>query len=1034
MKHNDAELIERTLEGDQHAFAALVEKYQEQIHALAWQKIGDFHIAQEITQDAFITAYQKLSTLTHHNRFAGWLYVITSNKCNMWHRKKKPKLQSLEETDPMELEEVYYSEYTSRQREEAANQNQRAIVRKLLNKLRESERTVVTMHYLAGLTCEEIGKFLGVSPNTVKSRLHRARERLKKEEAVIQENLSSFQLPTQMTENIMKEISRLKPVAPSGNKPLVPLAVSAAAAILMVMLMGVGAQNLIRFQRPYSLNAQSEPKIEITETQLVIDMPAKPAVRTQVGKSDVTGSPEGIGQKPDAPLFAAAQIDDIEISKSKRQWSDPKGPEGGIVATLFTTNRGDVYATAKSSLSKSGLYRLTDNGQSWKLINTIKDSSRYAAMGRNAFRHVAEWQNTLYRAIDSKIFASTDRGVTWKEFCECIKGELVSMVITDKIPGGQSDMTIYLAYKKGVFRSDNAGNSWTPLPEGINDRQVGVITNVGNTVFVGTDKGLYRLNADKWEQLSIVQADTKGNTLPIIAMSVTDNRLYVVTKKSFLGSGYVPLNATISFTSTIPTELEIKQLKQLYVWSLFRTDDRGDSWHAITPDEKNIKNKPQQKVKLSNISPPRQNEGDVPFRTQVNTTFKMSAAGETVILIEGEKCFYSINAGETWRTSDKTDNIGETSGLASLNENTFYVSGKFGVSGRLGIYRTTDRGKTWHQFNTGFVNTYISELIAVNGVLYAQSNGGLLSSADGGESWTPVPGDTGYITRIAQSNGQLYVRDDKIGTPRFYRLSTKDNRLIDASKVPAFNVYDPHKALEELEEMNTTHRRPIRSVTQGKGSIYTSMLGCFAVNDGTYYVEYMHKLFKLEPSIAEWSDTGILDEGVSFESGEVVTLESIRSKLAVGFKLAVLGSTVYVGKLDGRLMRSVDEGNTWNDVTANLPFPVDHFKNIVFAGNFVYVATDKGVVRSGNGTDWHTLTDGEGTPLAMKRLAVDDTTVYGEYNHKIYQLSMDTGKWQQVTPEIPHFVFSFDVDADTLYVGTAGKGVLRFSLDDSADQ
>ena len=59
MKNNDANLIQRTLEGDQQAFAALVEKYQKQIHALAWQKIGDFHIAQEITQDAFFTAYPK---------------------------------------------------------------------------------------------------------------------------------------------------------------------------------------------------------------------------------------------------------------------------------------------------------------------------------------------------------------------------------------------------------------------------------------------------------------------------------------------------------------------------------------------------------------------------------------------------------------------------------------------------------------------------------------------------------------------------------------------------------------------------------------------------------------------------------------------------------------------------------------------------------------------------------------------------------------------------------------------------------------
>ncbi len=1009
MKDNDTDLIQRTLDGDQQAFTMLVEKYQKQVHALAWQKIGDFHTAQEIAQDTFLTAYQKLATLAHHSQFAGWLYVITNNKCKNWYRKKRLAFQSLEATDPVELEEVYYSEYMTEQREEAANQKRRAVVQKLLSKLQESERTVVNLYYIAEMTCEDIGKFLGVSPNTVRSRLHRARNRLKKEEAMIKENLSSFQLPTQTTENIMKEISRLNPATPSGSKPLVPLAVSAASAIIVFLLMGVGMQYLNRFQKPYSLNAQSEPTIEITDTQLVIDMPAKPAVQTQVGKSDVTGSPEGIGQKPDAPLFAAAQIDDIEISKSKRRWSDPKGPEGGPVTTLFTTNRGDVYAT-----SKNGLYRLTDNGKSWKLINAVKQSWRDIATKRNVFRHLAEWQNTLYRAIDTQIFVSTDRGATWKEFCECIKGELVGMVITGSNPGSESKMAIYLAYKKGVFRSENAGNSWTPLPEGINDRQIGVITHVGKTVFVGTDKGLYRLNADKWEQLSIAQADTKKNTLPIIAMSVTDDRLYVVTRKSI--RGYDPFYENFSM-STIRidsplSKMGIKPLKP-FVWSIFRSDDIGNSWKTITPDSNNIEKKTGEKPKISNIFPPRKNEDDVPFATRVNTTFKMSAAEEKVILIDGEEYFYSINAGETWRTVNKTANIGDTSGLASLNENTFYVSGTSG------IYRTTDGGESWHQFNTGFVNTYVQELIAVNGVLYAHTHGGLLSSTDGGESWTPVPGDSGYITRIAQSNGQLYVRDDKIGIPRFYRLSTKDNRLIDASEVPTFNVYNPNKAMEELREMNTTHRRPITSVTRRNVSLYTSMLGSFAVNDGTYYVEYMHKLFKLEPSISEWSDTGILDEGDNSKD--------------TGFKLAVLGSTVYVGKSDGHLMRSVDQGNTWNYVTAKLPFSVDHFKAIVFAGNSVYVATDKGVVQSGNGAEWHTITNAKGKPLVMNRLAVDGTTVYAESDQKIYQLNSIRGTWRktwkQVTPKISHHVTGLAIDEGTLYVGTDGTGVLRFTLD-----
>ena len=73
MEQKDAELIQRILQGDQDALSPLVKKYQKGVHTLAWRKIGDFHIAQEITQDTFLTAYQKLRTLKNHNLFAGWL-------------------------------------------------------------------------------------------------------------------------------------------------------------------------------------------------------------------------------------------------------------------------------------------------------------------------------------------------------------------------------------------------------------------------------------------------------------------------------------------------------------------------------------------------------------------------------------------------------------------------------------------------------------------------------------------------------------------------------------------------------------------------------------------------------------------------------------------------------------------------------------------------------------------------------------------------------------------------------------------------
>ena len=315
MIHDDVQLIERTLEGDQHAFALLVEKYQDQIHTLVWQKIGDFHIAQEITQDVFISAYQKLATLKHPNRFSGWLYVIANRKCITWYRKKKPQPQSLEGTDPMELEEAYYSDYMSQQREEETHEKRRALVQKLLSKLRESDKTVITLHYLAGLSCEEIGKFLGVSTNTVKSRLHRARTQLKKEEAVIRESLSSFQVPKQLAENIMKKISYLQPVAPSTSKPFVPWVVSGTSAILVFLLLGVGAQYLYRYQHPYDFDATSEPTIDITEAKPIVDSPNKSKVRNQVGRPDILNRNNGAAQEPNPQLVDSTQVDAKKDSK-----------------------------------------------------------------------------------------------------------------------------------------------------------------------------------------------------------------------------------------------------------------------------------------------------------------------------------------------------------------------------------------------------------------------------------------------------------------------------------------------------------------------------------------------------------------------------------------------------------------------------------------------------------------------------------------------------------------------------------------------
>ena len=298
MKNDDAKLIQRVLAGDDTAFSALVRRHQKPVHALAWRKTGDFHVAEEITQDTFLKAYQNLSTLKEPQKFAGWLYVIATNYCKMWLRKKRLWTQSLENTSSAELEKATYSGYVIAENERITAESQREVVKQLLAKLQESERTVITLYYLGEMSYEEISEFLGVSVAAIKNRLYRARNRLKKEEPMIREALGNFQMTPNLTENIMREISRLKTTAPSGGKPFVPWAIGVSALAVVFLILGIANhQSLSRFQKPYSFNAASEMKVELIDAPIVLNLESEPDNRTQLGNVNAQGENDGSDQQ-----------------------------------------------------------------------------------------------------------------------------------------------------------------------------------------------------------------------------------------------------------------------------------------------------------------------------------------------------------------------------------------------------------------------------------------------------------------------------------------------------------------------------------------------------------------------------------------------------------------------------------------------------------------------------------------------------------------------------------------------------------------
>ena len=253
-REDDVQLIQDVLSGNDSAFGILVEKYEKSVHALAWRKIGDFHHAEEITQDTFLRAYQNLSTLKNPSQFLRWLYVIANRLCLNWLRKEKKhekQLQSLEDTPMKEVVKSDYARYVSEQRETEATEQRFEIVEKLLEKLPEGERTVVTLHYLGEMTMTEISKFLGVSVEAIKLRLYRARKRLQaEEELLVQEMLGGVQISSSIKQNIMRKVVDMNPTPPSKispkMKPLLPwVALGTALIVATLLIFSANNQYLI---------------------------------------------------------------------------------------------------------------------------------------------------------------------------------------------------------------------------------------------------------------------------------------------------------------------------------------------------------------------------------------------------------------------------------------------------------------------------------------------------------------------------------------------------------------------------------------------------------------------------------------------------------------------------------------------------------------------------------------------------------------------------------------------------------------------
>jgi RNA polymerase sigma factor (sigma-70 family) len=172
----DEEIIFRVLKGDQAAYALLVEKYKNYVFTLVLRFTENREDAEEIAQDVFIKAYRSLADFRGDSKFSTWLFTITRTTCLSFLRKKKLDTQSLDnERTSLQLEN----------RESGFNANlveqksKHAMLNQAIALLSPDDAQVLNLFYKGDQTLEEIGKIMRMDPNTIKVKLHRARQRLK---------------------------------------------------------------------------------------------------------------------------------------------------------------------------------------------------------------------------------------------------------------------------------------------------------------------------------------------------------------------------------------------------------------------------------------------------------------------------------------------------------------------------------------------------------------------------------------------------------------------------------------------------------------------------------------------------------------------------------------------------------------------------------------------------------------------------------------------------------------------------------------
>jgi len=179
-REEEIRIVQKVIRGDVNAFEKLVLEYEKSVYNIALRMTGNSEDASDMTQEAFIKAYNSLQSFRGDSKFSVWLYRIATNVCLDFLRSRSRKPTVSLSVEDNEGEEVQLDVADESQSPELLLDRQmtRESVRRGLETLSPEYRQILLLREIRGLSYDEISQALGLEVGTVKSRIFRARKKL----------------------------------------------------------------------------------------------------------------------------------------------------------------------------------------------------------------------------------------------------------------------------------------------------------------------------------------------------------------------------------------------------------------------------------------------------------------------------------------------------------------------------------------------------------------------------------------------------------------------------------------------------------------------------------------------------------------------------------------------------------------------------------------------------------------------------------------------------------------------------------------